>query len=441
MEARRITAETDLADVESFAADVTAAFNTGDASAIERLRVRFQAERALSPQEFRQEVQRRLKRAGAGDAPRSSITVDDARLAVAHSFGFENWQAMAALLYAMKDVSSPAAQFEAAADAVVTGDAAALASLLRESPALARARSSRLHHATLLHYSSANGVEDFRQKSPANAVEMAKLLLDAGAEVDARSDSYGGQWDTTLNLLVSSCHPADAGVQGALVETLLDNGAAIHGLTNDNSPLLTALAFHYRDAAETLARRGARVDTIVAAAALGRLDLIDRFVVDGTTLHPDVALVNVGWIHIAPTAKANLDLALVWAAMHHRTDAVERLLQKGVDPGARDQRHWTALHWAAYSGFEDLVDVLLKWKAPLEALNEYQGTVLDQTIWTTVNEELKPAHPSIIEKLIRAGAHLGRFVDHYLSAAQQPPLDPRIADLLRREQSRRAGST
>ena len=99
------------------------------------------------------------------------------------------------------------------------------------------------------------GVEDYCQKSPSNAVQIA------------------------------------------LVHTLLDFGATINGLEDDGSPLITALAFGYRKAAEVLASRGARVDTVVA----------------------------------------NLELALVWADLHERTDGVEFLAQKGVNPRARDQ--------------------------------------------------------------------------------------------------------
>src|SRR5262249_17555376 len=143
--------------------------------------------------------------------------------------------------------------FEAAAEAIVGGDEATLAALLLD-PELASARSARRHHATLLHYVAANGVEDFRQKSPPNAVAIATLLLDAGAAVDALADTYGGgPAQTTLNLLVSSVHPARAGVQVALVELLADRGAALEGLAGDGSPLLTALSFGYPAAAEALA--------------------------------------------------------------------------------------------------------------------------------------------------------------------------------------------
>ncbi|MBV9156187.1 MAG: hypothetical protein JO097_07980, partial [Acidobacteriaceae bacterium] len=64
-------------------------------------------------------------------------------------------------------------EFEPAVDAVVTGDIPTLESLIHQHLDLARARSSRSHRATLLHYLGANGVEDERQKSPRNAVDVA----------------------------------------------------------------------------------------------------------------------------------------------------------------------------------------------------------------------------------------------------------------------------
>ena len=145
--------------------------------------------------------------------------------------------------------------FEMAADAVIEGRLSELQALLRDQPALATARSQREHHATLLHYVAANGVEQYRQKSPPNAVEIANTLLEAGAEVDALADTYaGGTTETTLNLLVSSVHPREAGVQVPLVHTLLDHGAAVDGIANDCSPLVTALAFWYGSAADGAGR-------------------------------------------------------------------------------------------------------------------------------------------------------------------------------------------
>src|SRR5207247_7700519 len=104
--------------------------------------------------------------------------------------------------------------FESAVEAVVDGDLGALQDALRGDPLLVRARSSRVccfdppvHRATLLHYVAANGVEAYRQQTAPNAIEIARTLLQAGAEPDALADMYGAEC-TTMSMLVSSDHPA-----------------------------------------------------------------------------------------------------------------------------------------------------------------------------------------------------------------------------------------
>jgi ankyrin repeat protein len=324
----------------------------------------------------------------------------------------------------------PPATFESAVDAVTSGDAATLESLLRDHPDLVRARSPREHRATLLHYVAANGVEDERQKSPGNAVQVAEILLRRGADVDALAETYGGGTSqTTLNLLVSSVHPARAGVQAALVETLVDFGAAVNGLEDDGSPLLTALAFHYAEAAETLVRRGARIDTIVTAAGLGRIDLVESFLNADGTLKPEVPLVTAAWLRRSGDARGNLQIAFVWAAMHGRLRMVELLLRKGIDPGVRDHRGWTALHWASHYGYTDVAELLVRWKAPVEAVNEFGGTPLGQTVWTSIHERFLPEHVKIIEMLIYAGAEVD---PGWLRDDVRQRLDPRVAEALRR---------
>jgi hypothetical protein len=227
--------------------------------------------------------------------------------------------------------------FELAVDAVIEGRLAELQALLREQPALATARSRREHHATLLHYVAANGVEQGRQKSPRNAVEIANTLLEAGAEVDALADTYaGGTTETTLNLLVSSVHPRDAGVQVLLVHTLLDHGAAVDGIVNDCSPLVTALAFWYGSAAAALVERGARVDSVATAAGMGRLDLVREMVADDGSVRDGVPLLDVPWLRIGNDPHANLQLAAVWARMHGHPEVETYLVQRGVNARARN---------------------------------------------------------------------------------------------------------
>ena len=186
--------------------------------------------------------------------------IDDARLAIARYYDFLDL-ALTRCLRRGVSQEGPVFEFESAVEAVVNGDLAALEDALRRDPALVRARSSRVccfdppvHRATLLHYVAANGVEAYRQKTPPNAVEIARALLQAGAEPDALADMYGAEC-TTMSMLVSSSHPAKAGLQVALVELLLDFGAAIEGRGTRKwgRPLFTALAFGMIDAAKVLA--------------------------------------------------------------------------------------------------------------------------------------------------------------------------------------------
>jgi len=311
-------------------------------------------------------------------------------------------------------LSSPAPpQFEAAVDAVVSGDMTALHRLLRHHRELVLARSVRPHHATLLHYVAANGVEDIRQKTPPNAVAVATVLLEAGAAVDASADTYGGgPQQTPLNLLVSSTHPARAGLQAPLVDALADYGAAVNGVENDESPLQTALYFHYPLAAERLAARGARVDSILTSAGLGRADLVDQFVGRDGELHADVPLPRASGLGVAHEGKAHVELALIWAAALGHAKVVTLLLDRGVRLSAPDPQGFTALHWAAFQGHRDVIEVLLQRGAPLEVQNIYGGTVLGQTVWAATHVDgvfhggtfTRIDYAPIVERLLAAGA-------------------------------------
>src|SRR5262249_11815806 len=154
---------------------------------------------------------------------------------------------------------------------------AALDQLLQDDPTLPRARSARSHHATLLHYLAANGVEDYRQRTPPNAVEIARLLLDAGADPDALADMYDERC-TTLGMLVSSTPPHDAGLQIPLAELLVERGAAqdVAG-SKWNAAVRCALAFGFLDTARALAARAGKPADIRVAAGLGELGETARF--------------------------------------------------------------------------------------------------------------------------------------------------------------------
>src|SRR6185436_16690115 len=150
------------------------------------------------------------------------------------------------------------------------GDETTLRRLLREHPELPRARSTREHNGTLLHHVSANGVEGYRQKSPKNAARITELLLEAGAEVDARADVYGGGC-TTLALVATSVPPQLAGVQLPVIDVLLRHGARMDlpGIGGNDHALIRACLMNGQpEAARYLVSRGAPLD-LSGAAGLG----------------------------------------------------------------------------------------------------------------------------------------------------------------------------
>ncbi len=283
------------------------------------------------------------------DVRSAGFRVDDARLAVARAYDFLDWPSLAAFSGAMTRRESPPYEFECAVEAVINGDVAGLRKLLAENPELVRARSIRVcpfdppaHRATLLHYVACNGVEGYRQKSPPNAVEIAKALLDAGAEPDATANLYGGEW-TTMGLLVSSSPPQAAGTQVPLIHTLIDYGAS-------PDALMAALPFGMLDAAQALAGRSARIDNAAVAAGLGRVD---------------------EFVRLLPAADAEIrQRALALAAQLGHVEIVRMLLDAGEDPSrynpAGMHAHTPPIHQAVWAGHEDVVRLLVERGARLD---------------------------------------------------------------------------
>jgi ankyrin repeat protein len=294
---------------------------------------------------------------------------EDARLSLARSYEYPDWAGLEAHVSAAADASSPVGRFERAVDAVITGDLDTLRSALRADPGLVAARSTRItsrdpprHGATLLHYIAANGVEGYRQKTPPIAVAIARTLLEAGSDPNALAWMYGGE-HATMSMLVSSSPPADAGLQPALVDTLVDFGASVEpaGAGDWTSPLIVALAFGFLDTAETLVRRGARIGSLPAAAGLGRVDQVREL--------------------LPAASHEDRHRALALAAQHGHAAIVSLLLDAGESPDRYNPEkfhaHSTPLHQAALAGHEEVVRLLVSRGARLDLEDRiYQATPL-----------------------------------------------------------------
>jgi len=378
MEVKKLPARPSLEQYKKQAKDLVKAFKSGKAEAFERIKASHE----------------RLGRLSASELRQAAFALADAQFVIAREHGFESWPRFAKHVTALSRDNSPVAQFEAAADAIVTGDLTTLRRFLQHSPELIQARSNREHRAMLLHYVGANGVENFRQKTPKNAVQVAEVLLRAGAEVDAMADMYGGS--TTLGLVATSVHPFLAGVQNTLIDTFLNHGADIDhptGAGNQQCIVNGSLANGRPEAAEFLATRGARLD-LEAAAGVGRLDLVKTSFDPNDALKPDAT-------------QAQMKSGFKWACQYGRTAVVEFLLQRGLD-ASEIHRGETPLHRAACGGHVDIVRLLLKSKAPVDVKDQsFDATPLGWALygWSESSPGLKrERYNDVVALLVASGA-------------------------------------
>ena len=217
----------------------------------------------------------------------------DALLAVAQDYGFSSWRALKAEVdHRRGDLTSR--WFEA----VRRCDVDAIRALLHEDPSLLQARESR-HDATALHVAAA-----------ANNMEMARVLLDAGADPnDAGDDDH-------------------IGVIG---------WATFYAQTGDN----------VRDVVSLLVERGAR-HHIFSAIALGDLDVIRALVEQ----HPETLDARLSPHHHGQTA-------LHFAIARGRADILDLLIDLDADLDAADDNGQTAMEFAWLRGDRQAAQRLL----------------------------------------------------------------------------------
>jgi ankyrin repeat protein len=368
--------------VNAIFAEAQRAVIAGDAGALDRLlREHEPFIREHAPPAYRP----------AGPGP--TYTRGDAEAIIAREHFFESWAAFVDHRSAMQQPDSAVARFETAVEAVIDGDVAALQRALHVDPGLIRRRSTRTHHSTLLHYVGANGVEGFRQKTPPNAVDVLRLLLDAGADVDSMADMYGGS--TTLGLVATSIHPLRAGVQIPLLELLIERGATIDVGGRGRGDVVSCLANGRARAAEFLASKGAHL-TLEGAAGVGRLDIVRTFFREDGSLDPAVP-------------RQELIDGFTWACEFGKTAVADFLLQHGVAVTERLKHHGqTGLHWAAFGAHLDTVNLLLERGSPVnERDREFDGTPLGWALYAWGNEDeaaKREKYYDVVARLVAAGA-------------------------------------
>ena len=191
--------------------------------------------------------------------------------------------------------------------AVHSGDVDLVTRLVSENPLLATARfgAARGGTSTALHF-----VTDWPGYFP-NGPEIVKALIDAGADPNALTTGRGSEnpgpgSETPLHYAASS---DDVDVAAALI----DGGADLE--TPDGSigtPLDNAVGYACWHVARLLVLRGARVDKIWHAGALGLLNRLDELLASGV----DSEQISQGFWHACGAGQRR---------------AADRLLQAGAD--------------------------------------------------------------------------------------------------------------
>jgi hypothetical protein len=252
--------------------------------------------------------------------------------AVARSYGFPTWRRLELEVERRRLLNER--------------DLSGLRSLFAEHPELV---TERMEHwcdhrlgATPLGYTAMLRFDAERLGLPPvtdGTAEVARMLISGGARIE------GDPGETETPLMTAASY-GDVDVARVLVEAGADldaKAAANAGGVPGGSALLHAAVFGFTDVVDLLAASGARIDGIVEAAAVGK---IESFLTDETPAEHKVR-------------------ALTMAAGHGRVDVIRQLLAAGTPVDAVDGWGYTALRAATENGRDAAVSVVLEAGAQL----------------------------------------------------------------------------
>jgi ankyrin repeat protein len=289
----------------------------------------------------------RFARALDADIFNATLSLNDAQLTIAREHGFLSWARLKRHIEKPtlsdqlhlphhKRIEDPT--FRRAVDLLDAGDTAGLQTLLNFHPKLVHQHvlfegGNYFRSPTLLEFVAENPVRHGRL--PVNIVEVARIILEAGADRAARNK--------TLMLVATGSVPREREVQLALIDLLCEHGA------DPDSAIQAAAVLDEHDSVNALIRHGAKVKLPVAAA-LGRMTEFSRLL---DTSSPE-----------------ERHLALSLAARFGHVEIVRLLLDAGEDPDRYNplggHSHATPLHQAAGVGHKAVVSLLVERGARLD---------------------------------------------------------------------------
>jgi ankyrin repeat protein len=255
------------------------------------------------------------------------------------------------------------------------GEVEAMRTLLVEDPALATARSTRSHPTILqclvlnvppvdelealidlLAANGANLTDPLIAAASGDNVRAIAKLLDLGANIDGNGRwspleeaIYWGHKDSLALLLERGAAVQNLRTAAALGDML--KVAACFDAKGDLTPAAGEVAspFEKLPIPESVRRDRDQImgNALVHAAAWGRVDAVDFLLDRGAPINQ---------------IPAGFDFAgtpLHYAALHGRRDMVDHILKKGADPTLRDTKVSTRPEdWAAHGGHPELSEYL-----------------------------------------------------------------------------------
>jgi ankyrin repeat protein len=329
----------------------------------------------------------RYKAASDEELRAAELTVDDTRLIYAGDHGFASWPDFVRHVEAV-GAKSEAEPFLDAFEAMKAGDLGELAELLRATPHLVNSGGS-------------NGNTLLNLAVSVNQPGAAQLLLDAGADPN---EANNRGW--------TPLHQAGYGNKPEMARMLLEAGAAIDRSARGDggTPLVMALFWGHREAAELLAARGLIPDNLRVAAGVGdRARVASFFGSDGGLLgaagtHRAFYRPHSGFPAWKPSNDPQeiLDEALVYAAKSGRLEVLPLLVDQGARVDA-DPYRGTPLLWAACQNRIDAVSWLIDHGAPVNQQATFGGPSHGQGI-TALHLAAQRGHLDMARLLLEKGA-------------------------------------
>jgi len=338
------------------------------------------------------------------------FTEEDARLVYAREHGFETWDDLTSRVNLLASIpaTATAEPFMSAFAALQSGDAVGFKALLRTNPRLAGERGTNGN--TLLNLAvSFAGRPDWK-----GGLSPIEALLEAGSDVSEGNDRG---W--------TPLHAAAYANKPEIAALLIEKGAALdaeaHGA--GGTPLIAALFWGHREVADLLGRHSLAPGNLRAAAGLGIPELVDAcFSLDGA-LTPQACAArgfyrpHSGFPDWQPSADPQevLDEALVWACKSNRLAVLERLVTSGARPNA-DPYRGTPLIWAAVCNRAETVAWLLDHGANINQKATFGGATHGQGV-TALHMAAQYGCRAVVKLLVEHGADLALKDDLYHSTA------------------------